>query len=188
MASSNAYRFLWEAGVGAPIPPWRELEGITSCGKDKPETTMTLPDLLVRDDAALAIEYAHDTAAVTAVKQDDADHRTAAGTAERRALARVAVRRPRRCCRRSGAHRNRERGTYDRDDDESMHGVSQPFAGQPRRLGQQRAQPRRFACGSSPRSSGRASPRCAARRSGAIDARRPCHRPRDVRALLHPTG
>ncbi len=72
---------------------------------------MTLADLLVRDDAARCIEYAHDTAAIAAVKQDDADHRPAAGTAMHCARAGIAVRRPHGCCRRSAAHGNRERGT-----------------------------------------------------------------------------
>ena len=117
----DAHRFLWEARVGGPIPPWRELERIASCGKDKPETTMTLADLLVRDLAARCIEYAHDTATITAVKQDDADHRTAAGIAMRCDLAGIAARRPHGRCRHPAAHSNRQRGTQDRDDDESMH-------------------------------------------------------------------
>ncbi len=121
MTSSHAHRLLWEAGISSPIPPWRELEGIAGSAKDKPETTMTLADILVRDNAAPTVEYAHDTVAITAVKQDDADHRTGARIAMRCHLVAIAGRRPHGGRRRSAAHRNRKRSTHDRDDD-SMHG------------------------------------------------------------------
>ena len=106
MTSLNAYRFLWEAVVGGPIPPWRELQSVTSCGKDKPETTMAPADLLVRDNAARCIENAHDTVASAVVEEDDANHRTAAGIALSCDCADTAARRPHSCSRPSAAHPN----------------------------------------------------------------------------------